>query len=905
MGSHRQTIAAGVATMLAATSLYPLFIGTAWWFGGLGATVTVALVGTLTRLRRLPVLVCLLAGAAGLLLYLNLVFAYGLSFGHVLPTLASLHRLTTLTSQGTSLSAKYAPPVPELTGMLFLAVSGIGIVAVLTDLIAVRLRSAALAGIPLLLLVTEPFTVSASRGWLGIALAFCLGVAGYLGLLATEGRERIREWEQPQPGSAGGGPDTSALSSAGRRVGIASIAIALCLPLFIPGLHTTRLFGGQPGIGGHPGSDGSGGGLVGLPSPVTAMTSELQSKKAQPVLQYTESGPSAATGEYLQLYVLDQLTAADWHLVDSPGVPVSGDTPLPPPPGLANAFAGTFALTTVHVSSGVSAAAQLNGRTTTVLPVPYPALNVSVQGSWQVNKSGLMVYSTDTSLAGLTYQVRSLDLKPATQDVAAAGPAPASIVSSDGGVPASFESLRKLAQQLTKGKASGFDKALALQAWLSSGGGFTYTLQASPVLTPQQLVNFLTYTKHGYCQQFAVAMAVLGRLLGIPSRVVIGYTSGTRQHDGSWLVTTHDAHEWPEMYFSGFGWLRFEPTPSGADGQGTAVTPGYAKSSVSLPTGTGGATGGTAPSAAPGTVNGKQLPPDFFPPVGAAGDLTRLNRHPGLTPWEIFGIVVGALALLALIVPPVARLAIRRRRWRRGASGGDAGLAHVAWQELRDDLIDYRAGYSLSETPRALRARVAALVTGTGTGDDGAGNGPRDLLDGGALDGAATNGPATNGAATNGSATNGAATNGPATNGSAPDGSAPDVVQVGAPDQAPRGEIARASVSQAGIAALKRITIAEERARYSARPVSGSGLRRDSAAIRRAIAVTTTRRDRWRARLLPSSVLTPTVSGVSQAADVFGRLSLRRGKGDPANGLTPDGLTGDEHESRTLERVSQ
>src|ERR1044071_4224522 len=118
--------------MLAATSLYPLFIGTAWLFRGLGATVTVALVGTLTRLRRLPVVACLLAGAAGLVLYLNLVFASSRSYGHVLPTLASLHRLISLISQGTSLSARYAPPVPELPGMLFLAVAGIGIVAVAT-----------------------------------------------------------------------------------------------------------------------------------------------------------------------------------------------------------------------------------------------------------------------------------------------------------------------------------------------------------------------------------------------------------------------------------------------------------------------------------------------------------------------------------------------------------------------------------------------------------------------------------------------------------------------------------------------------------------------------------------------------------------------------------------------------
>jgi hypothetical protein len=93
--------------------------------------------------------------------------------------------------------------------------------------------------------------------------------------------------------------------------------------------------------------------------------------------------------------------------------------------------------------------------------------------------------------------------------------------------------------------------------------------------------------------------------------------------------------------------------------------------------------------------------------------------------------------------------------------------------------------------------------------------------------------------------------------------------------------------------------MAEERARYAARPVSGSGLRRDSAAVRRAVAAATARRDRWRARLLPSSVLTPTASGVSQAADVFSRLSLRRGQG------LPNGLADAEHESRSLERVSQ
>ena len=68
MGSHRRTIAAAIATSLASLSLYPIFYGFAWFWAGVGATLTIALVGTLTRLRRLPVLVCVLAALAGLLL---------------------------------------------------------------------------------------------------------------------------------------------------------------------------------------------------------------------------------------------------------------------------------------------------------------------------------------------------------------------------------------------------------------------------------------------------------------------------------------------------------------------------------------------------------------------------------------------------------------------------------------------------------------------------------------------------------------------------------------------------------------------------------------------------------------------------------------------------------------------
>ena len=64
----------------------------------------------------------------------------------------------------------------------------------LTDLIAVRLRSTALAGLPLLVLFTVPITMNAQHEGVGTAVVFCLGTAGYLAMLSADGRERIRVW---------------------------------------------------------------------------------------------------------------------------------------------------------------------------------------------------------------------------------------------------------------------------------------------------------------------------------------------------------------------------------------------------------------------------------------------------------------------------------------------------------------------------------------------------------------------------------------------------------------------------------------------------------------------------------------------------------------------------------------
>ncbi|MGZ4434857.1 MAG: transglutaminase family protein, partial [Trebonia sp.] len=528
MASHRRTIAAAASTILTSIALYPVFIGTAWFWAGAGAVLAVAGAATLTRLRRLPVPVCVVGTLAGLLLYLNLVFSNGRSWGHLLPTATSLRLLWDLAGQGFHESSKYAPPVPALSGMVLLAAAGIGITAVLTDLIAVRLGSAALAGLPLLLLFTEPFTLSISRDALGTTIAFCAATAGYLWMLSSEGRDRIREWEHKDPDPRLM-PDTTAVAAAGRRVGAASMVVALCVPLIIPGLHVTRLFGsGQPGIGGH--GPGAGGG-AGFPDPNTQMSNELHTTQAQVVFSYTST---AINPQYFQVYVLDNLTATQgWKIFGQSPSLVNVSSQLPAAPGLGAPASGSFAKVTTHVTlSGSVPQDQYNA-----LPVPYPATAVTAAGSLQADRPSLMVFDNGQRLAGLSYLVKSLDAAPAAKDLNdAAGPSATTSYYTQ--VPPRYLALHGLAQSVVKaaGAKTAFQDAVALQDWLSAGGRFRYTLNAPTVISESGLANFLEHTKRGYCQQFSFAMAALARLLGIPARVAIGFTSGTPVAGNQWVV---------------------------------------------------------------------------------------------------------------------------------------------------------------------------------------------------------------------------------------------------------------------------------------------------------------------------------------------------------------------------------
>ena len=122
--------------------------------------------------------------------------------------------------------------------------------------------------------------------------------------------------------------------------------------------------------------------------------------------------------------------------------------------------------------------------------------------------------------------------------------------------------ISSLAEEITSRAPSNYDKAAALEQYLSTH--FGYTLQLPRTLPRDPLANFLFERKTGHCEYFASSMAVMLRSLRIPSRIVTGFRGGEfNDLTGQYLVRASDAHSWVEAYFPGSGWVSFDPTPAG------------------------------------------------------------------------------------------------------------------------------------------------------------------------------------------------------------------------------------------------------------------------------------------------------------------------------------------------------
>jgi len=121
-----------------------------------------------------------------------------------------------------------------------------------------------------------------------------------------------------------------------------------------------------------------------------------------------------------------------------------------------------------------------------------------------------------------------------------------------------------LALKITEHAPTPYDKAATIEAYLHTHYGYTLDLSGTPP-TSDPLAYFFFTKRAGHCEYFASAMAVLLRSLGVPARYATGFLPGEfNDVGGDFIVRAADAHAWVEVYFPGYDWITFDPTPPGA-----------------------------------------------------------------------------------------------------------------------------------------------------------------------------------------------------------------------------------------------------------------------------------------------------------------------------------------------------
>ncbi|MDH6115910.1 DUF3488 and transglutaminase-like domain-containing protein [Kitasatospora sp. GAS204B] len=697
----RLTVYSALATALSMLGLTPLLTPAGWIMPAGGLILVTALVGAgLRRLavaRPLVVLAQLFA-----VLYLILFGAIRDSFVlGVLPGSGSLQAFNNLLQSAGNDITQYAIPAPATPGLRFLLILAVAVVAVVVDALAVTYRQAALAGLPLLALYSVGTGLAGSADgatWLW----FLAAAAGYLMVLFAEGRDRLSRWGRVFRG-AGTSENRGGLPTGGHRIGVVALACALLLPVLAPNWDLSLVNGGF-GDGG----SGDGGGNISTLSPVVSLTDGLRRTDNQQLIRYHGTDPALRTA-YLRITALDEFNGQEWK----PGRQKDEllQNPLPRPDGLAGDVASPSFEAQITVSQNLSSS---------WLPAPYPIDRLpGLPGDWRYEPEvGSVVGAHGQQATGLSYTLTALNIDPTGEQLRAAPPAPKSITDTYLQLPANLPGqVKDTALQVTAGKDTAYDKAVALQDWFTTSGGFTYSTSVDAGTGPTAILKFLQ-DKKGFCVHFAATMAAMARTLGIPARVAVGFAPGQDLGNGDYVVGSNDYHAWPELYFSGAGWLRFEPTPSrgvAPDYSGGQAAPTSTASSAQ-PSATAGDPGAAPSADACPAVQRKQGgcdQPTQNSQSAAPAPLAATPATHGL-PAQLLGLIAAGVAVLLLLFWPMLwRARLRRRRLgggrrRPGGPGGGLTGAQVlaAWQEVVDSAWDLGIPPDEAYSPRHTGERI-------------------------------------------------------------------------------------------------------------------------------------------------------------------------------------------------------
>ncbi|MEZ0580991.1 transglutaminaseTgpA domain-containing protein [Nocardioides sp. MH1] len=609
--------------------------------------------------------------------------------GSPLPAGAAAQEIGSALTNALDSARTYAAPiqadVPSVAPLLFLG----GVVfLLLVDFLACTLRRVPIAGLALLAIYSVPAgLVKAGPSW----VAFLLAAIGFLALLHLDSRDHLLKWgrslgsESSSPW-AESNPVADAVRVGAGRIGAIATACALLIPPFVPVLNIDLL-----AIGPGDGDDN-----IQIRNPRTDLRRDLEQPDEVALVRFHTDDPHPG---YLRIASLDRFTGNEWSTGDR-GV-ADEDTAtgaLPTPTGLDSDVPRTSYTYQFQATEEFDS---------TWLPTPFPASSVTADGDWRFDPDtfDFLAVPDDLTTKGLDWSATGLDLDFGTDGRFFKDPGLDEVDDEFLEVPGGLPSIvRSQAVAVTSGARDDYEAALLLQDWFRERGGFRYSLKKAPSgIGGDAFESFLDADapegRVGYCEQFASAMAVMARMVGIPARVAVGFLSPDDLGNGNFEYTSDSLHAWPELYFHGTGWVGFEPTPSRISG----TPPDYTTVPVDIDN-QSESTSATSASGPDRTLTEEATATETRTAPEEQTPADQSSTDDAGTDWLAVILQLGAGLLVLVLLGALGfgpRLLRRRARERRLA-----GTPEDVWDELRATAVDldlpWPAGRSPQEVGRVL-----------------------------------------------------------------------------------------------------------------------------------------------------------------------------------------------------------
>jgi transglutaminase-like putative cysteine protease len=657
-GSRSDLAAVALAALSVAAGLgFDRVFATGRWLAPVvGAAIVPHLLGALVRRRRWSALIAGAISLTGLVLYVVWTVEPGTTtFG--LPGAETLDALRTDLREGWELLRNSRAPAPVTNGALLLAVIAVWAMAQAADSLAFQRDASIGAVMPALVLFVVTAALGTDAGRLRWTLAFAVAAVIFLLLqhqaLLERGRARFAG---PRVGPGTG------FVVAGIAAGLTAVLGGMVVAPALPGAGDEAVLDYRGLVDDDPDT-------YRTVTPIAEVGSKFLRQDRQQL--FTVRSP---VREYWRTAGLDEFDGEAWTLS-------SGDGEVSE--GLDESTEGEDVSQEFEIG-------QLGDRW---MPAAYRPTAVDGADVLVVPRTSTLVIASD-SVTGAEYTVVSevppTVLTPAQLDAAEA-PVPPGVAPYTE-LPSDFpDEIRAEAESIVAEFDNPYDRAVALDQYFES---FIYDLDVNYEHSNEAMQEFLT-EQRGFCEQFASTYAAMARAVDLPARVAVGFTPGTYDAEtGTYEVTTHDAHAWPEVYLSGVGWTRFEPTPpsdqaGGADGD---APPASAEE----------------PPATDPQVPATTAPPATAPPPDAPGTEIEIDPpaleapdgddsvHVGWWAAIAFGITLAAAAIVYAAFVIGAKT---RRRARRRGDPDPARAVGGAWADTLDRLREAGLAPSPAATP--------------------------------------------------------------------------------------------------------------------------------------------------------------------------------------------------------------